>query len=111
MAMADDKDCPPELSKAIKENLAKGVPPIGEKVTVEVPLYLMNQLKFFYNVINELKQDIPANMTAQDAEVWKEVLGEAHRTEMAEAIKDFYKLQCEIEQDVAGLKAIYRTSL
>merc|ERR1712039_685994 len=38
------------------------------------------------------------------------VLLEALRTESAHAIKEFYKLQHEIEEDVEGIKAAYRTA-
>merc|ERR1712060_240712 len=110
-AFAEDKECPPELSKQIKEGLAKGVPAIGEKVEAEVPLYLMNQLTFFNNVIDDVKADLPANLTADDTKKYKEMLGQVLVDTNTEAIKEFYKLQFEIEEDVQGLKDAYRTKL
>merc|ERR1712060_942834 len=110
-AFAEDKDCPPELSKMMKDVLAKGVPAIGEKITAEVPLYLMNQLMFFNNVVDGVKEKLPANLTADEAKEWKGILQEALANVAVTSTREFYKLQKEIEEDVEGLKAAYRTKL
>merc|ERR1711933_572675 len=59
MGVAESEDCPEDLSKQIKEGLAKGVPAIGEIVEADVPMYLMNQLTFFNNVIDDVKANLP----------------------------------------------------
>merc|ERR1711933_400546 len=57
--LADYEKCPPELNKQLKEIVAKGVPAIGEPIRAEVPLYLMNQLKYFNNIIYGVMDDLP----------------------------------------------------
>merc|ERR1712060_434915 len=107
--MAEDKDCPPELSKLLKEGLAKGVPATGEEVSVEAHLYLMNQLSFYNNVFDDVMENLPANWTADETEKMEDLLWEARREIGKESIIDFYKLQNEIEEDVEDLKTIYRS--
>merc|ERR1712060_697657 len=89
-AVAEDKDCPEDLSKQIKEGLAKGVPAIGETVEAEVPMYLMNQLTFFNRVIDDVKANLPANLTADETTKWKGLLAQALREVSEEAILEFY---------------------
>merc|ERR1712060_590144 len=111
MQVAEDKDCPADVSEEIKEGLAKGVPAIGETVEAEVPMYLINQLTFFNRVIDDVGANLPANLTADETTKYKANLAQALREVSEEAILEFYKLQGEIEADVEDLKEAYRTKL
>merc|ERR1712066_283760 len=64
-----------------------------------------------YNVIRDVKKDLPSNMTEDQTKMVKEALEDALRTTNMNAIEEFYTLQVEIEKDVEALKAMYRTKL
>merc|ERR1712039_280789 len=99
-----------DFSKSITEKmLEKGVPPMGEKFEVLLPMQLVNQLHSARNTLTDAVETFKENHTEAEVKKLEEALPEAFLKVMVNLTENWVSARDEVEKDVTLMKSYFRS--
>merc|ERR1711972_10554 len=96
--------------KSIMEKLIeKGIPPMGEKFEVLLPMQLVNQLHSARNTLTDAVATFKENHTEAEVKKLEEALPEAWNEVMKKLTENWASAHDEVEKDVDLIKSSFRS--
>merc|ERR1712207_134420 len=99
-----------DLGKSITEKmLEKGVPPMGEKFEVLLPMQLVNQLHSARNTLSDAVETFRENHTEAEVKELEAALPEAFHEVIVKLTENYMGARDEVEKDVDLIKSYFRS--
>merc|ERR1712107_180016 len=99
-----------DFSKSITEKmLEKGVPPMGERFVVLLPMQLVNQLHSARNTLIDAVETFKENHTEAEVKELEAALPEAFHNVIMNLTKTYTSARDEVEKDVDLMKSYFRS--
>merc|ERR1719277_627187 len=99
-----------DFSKSITEKmLEKGVPPMGERFVVLLPMQLVNQLHSARNTLIDAVETFKENHTEAEVKELEAALPEAFHKVIVNLTKTYTSARDEVEKDVDLMKSYFRS--
>merc|ERR1719277_2813004 len=99
-----------DFSKSITEKmLEKGIPPMGERFEVLLPMQLVNQLHSARNTLTDAVETFKENHTEAEVKELEAALPEAFHKVIVKLTENYVSARDEVEKDVDLMKSYFRS--
>jgi hypothetical protein len=108
-AASAEKDFPAGAKAAVDEQIAKGVPPVGEEFALLVPDVLSNQLRVLQVMLDETANEAAANGTEAELKAFSDALPEIYTPVAKELVEKFVTARDTVQKDADAMVDFYKS--